>query len=288
MAISIGIGGNVQKKRNTPPSIDGIESQLEGAGFGYVIPYEKDTIQEAKKAIEGTQDYLALSGNIDIVYLPKITSDKTNLLGIFSKCYSLKSVYLEINALNLNLMFSKCYSLEYVKIEYTNNVVVSAQDLFNGCSSLSTVDIINKSGPLKISNASRMFLDCWSLKAIPSSLDFSECITVDRMLDNTVCLKTLEIDLGKVASDFRWGSSTYTIGLENLTIPSGISPSVASVAIYSPYLTKESLHNIAVAVYDRVGVTPVGALTISMGSLNRMAQEDIDLMASKNWSVQGI
>ena len=103
------------------------------------------------------------------------TANVTNMSNMFQSCYSLQSVPLfnTINVTNMIYMFYSCYSLQSVPLFNTINVTNMAV-MFNSCHSLQSVPLFNTRN---VTNMSNMFNSCHSLNFIPAFITTS--ITTD-------------------------------------------------------------------------------------------------------------
>ncbi len=133
-----------------------------------------------------------------------VTSEATNMYGMFSYCTSLTSIDLShfdtSNVKSMKDMFRYCSSLTSIDVSHfnTSNVTNMAY-MFQGCRNLKTLDVshfntTNLSGKHYLYGMSNMFSGCNNLEELDlSSFTFNENTCTNRMLEDCWSLSTLKI-----------------------------------------------------------------------------------------------
>ena len=131
-----------------------------------------------------------------LLAIPQINFSSTNMVNMFSYCYSLTTIpLLDTSGIYImSYMFSNCKSLTTIP-QLNTSKVYNMSNMFNGCTSLQTIPLLDTN---RVSNMSSMFNGCYSLKTIPQ-LNTSNVTNMANMFSYCHSLKTIPLlDTSKV------------------------------------------------------------------------------------------
>jgi surface protein len=128
--------------------------------------YTTPILEIALSAPNCTTLVIGGAGGLRLLQQCTILSHKaTNMVSMFSSCFSLQSVPLfNTSAVTvMSGMFSSCYSLQSVPL-FNTSAVTNMGSMFSNCYSLQSVPLFNTSA---VTNMSSMFSSCFSLQSVP-------------------------------------------------------------------------------------------------------------------------
>jgi len=173
-----------------------------------------------------------------LVGINSITGSMT-LTTTFNGCISLKYLPTITCAGSGGSGFATCQSLTSVTIDYTGgNVMNGPTNMFSGCISLKTVNLIN---PIITNSASGMFQDCRSLEEAPTLPSMSTVTNTSSMFNGCYSLRT--------APAMTLTSCTNTSSMFNncfslQTVPAYTLHPTAATTVSSMFFNCYSLENV--------------------------------------------
>ena len=135
----------------------------------------------------------------DLSYLN--TSEVTNMVWMFSGCFSLKN--LDLSSFNTSKvtsmqgMFQDCDSLTSLDLSsFNTSQVTNMEYMFSSCWSLTSVDL-SSFNTSQVTNMDHMFNDCWSLTRVDlSSFNTSQVTEMSGMFDECTSLQAIYVSSG--------------------------------------------------------------------------------------------
>ena len=156
-------------------------------------------------AVRPTSTYGWFLGMINLVSITGLsylnTSEVTNMVWMFSGCYSLTS--LDLSSFNtakvtsMNGMFQDCDSLMSLDLSSLNTSKVTGMEyMFSSCRSLTSVDL-SSFNTSQVTNMEYMFRDCHSLTSLDlSSFNTSQVTKMSGMFSECVSLRAIYVGSG--------------------------------------------------------------------------------------------
>ena len=145
--------------------------------FKYCTSLTKVNLNGLKPQIL-SEMFSGCTGLVDIVMDELDCTDVTDVNNMFNSCSNLSSLNLNDkkfdNLLDMRYMFSGCIALHDLNIEINTSKVTNMSGLFNGCASLSSVNL-DSFDTEQVTNMSYMFSSCGAL----TGLDLSGFNTVN-------------------------------------------------------------------------------------------------------------
>lgn len=148
-------------------------------------------------------------------------SGVTSLEGLFSRCYSLKTLDLSnfdtSNVTAMSSMFEFCQSLTTLNVSnFDTNKVIYMSDMFNACINLTTLDLSNFNTS-KVTSMNSMFFNCNKLTTLDlSNFNTSKVAYMFSMFFNCFKLTTVKVincdetTKNKILTQLQEDMSSYT------------------------------------------------------------------------------
>ena len=218
----------------------------------------------------------------------KIDVGELGLKFAYSTFSTVPDVFDFNNVMDVVFMFQGCSSLTTIPLINTSNVT-TMNYMFQDCSSLTTIPLINTSN---VFSMDWIFRDCNSLTTIPQ-LVTSNVTSMIRMFYGCTSLESLPIlDCSKVNSNKGFFGSTFSNDFLNLTYLGGfkglkIDWKDGNGLNKCPNLTVDSLMNVINNLYDFVGNGSTTTRTLELGTtnLNKLTDEQKAVATNKGWEL---
>ena len=133
-----------------------------------------------------------------------LNNDKYKMKDLYPKDYrtmkQVKDIFNTSNVINMSDMFDGCQSLTTLDVSnFNTSNVTDMSGMFNGCSSLTSLDVSNFNTS-NVTNMNNMFISCINLTIITGIIDMKSCTYYYNMFIN--CSKLKGVKLKNVPSGF--------------------------------------------------------------------------------------
>ena len=181
------------------------------------------------------------------------TSSVTNMANMFSNCNSLTTVPLFDTSVvrNMSLMFTNCFALQSVPL-FNTELVITMQSMFSSCYALESVPLFNTS---EVRTMSFMFQNCYALITVPL-FNTASVTTMASMFSSCYALESVPLfNTASVTNMSSMFSSCYSL----ITVPLFNTAAVTTMA--SMFATCYVLQS--VPLFNTAIVTDMSAMFIN-------------------------